>query len=117
MYPEAYLAGIDLFNKRHFWHSHEQWENCWHAVADADEALFYKGIIQSAAALVHWQRGNPRGLRRNWEKSHAKLSLLPSPFLGLDLVAFTVMMEQFVETHASSTPAPVPEIHLQPQPE
>ncbi len=112
MYPKAYLEGIRLFNAQHFWHSHEQWEACWHATNDPNDSLFYKGIIQSAAALVHWQRGNPRGLRRNCEKSRSKLVLIPSPYMGIDLAAFMATMELFVFSFADTAPPPVPRIQL-----
>jgi hypothetical protein len=114
-YPDDYLAGIQLFNEQHFWHAHEQWEACWLKTQDP-EARFYKGIIQSAAALVKWQQGNLYGMRLNWAKSQSRLAGLPSPFLGLDVDRFCRMMQQFVEAQSQSQPAPVPVIELDPQP-
>jgi predicted metal-dependent hydrolase len=90
-----YIEGIRLFNAGEYWHAHEQWEACWLAAAQTD-GLFYKGIIQAAAALVHWQRGNPRGLRRNWEKARPKLVALPPQVHGLNLRALIAGMDQFV---------------------
>lgn len=90
-----YLEGIRLFNAGAFWHAHEQWELCWMRSAEP-ESTFYKGIIQAAAALVHWQRGNPRGLRRNWEKSRPKLVALPPTTHGIDLSALIADMDRFV---------------------
>jgi predicted metal-dependent hydrolase len=99
----AYLEGIRLFNKGEFWHAHEQWETCW-LKAHEPEATFYQGIIQAAAALVHWQRANPRGLRRNWEKGRPKLVALPPEMLGLDLRALIADMDRFVTTGGDSPP-------------
>lgn len=90
-----YLEGIRLFNQGHYWHAHEQWEVCWLRSEEPD-ATFYKGIIQAAAALVHWQKGNLRGLRRNWEKARPKLVALPSSVHGLDLAALVHEMDRFV---------------------
>src|SRR5689334_20727775 len=90
-----YLEGIRLFNAGEYWHAHEQWEACW-LVAAEPEATFYKGIIQAAAALVHWKKGNPRGLRRNWEKGRPKLVALPARLQGLDLRALIADMDRFV---------------------
>lgn len=100
---QNYLEGIRLFNAGEFWHAHEQWEACW-LIAREPEITFYQGIIQSAAALVQWQRGNPRGLRRNWEKGRPKLVALPPVMLGLDLHALIADMDRFVQTGASSPP-------------
>jgi predicted metal-dependent hydrolase len=100
---QNYLEGIRLFNAGEFWHAHEQWEACW-MIAREPEITFYQGIIQAAAALVHWQRGNPRGLRRNWEKGRPKLVALPPVMLGLDLRALIADMDRFVNTGADAPP-------------
>jgi predicted metal-dependent hydrolase len=102
---QNYLEGIRLFNAGEFWHAHEQWEICW-LVASEPEALFYKGIIQAAAALVHWKKGNLRGLRRNWEKSRPKLVALPPEMAGIDLPALIGDMDRFVLANGESIPAP-----------
>ena len=100
---QNYLEGIRLFNAGEFWHAHEQWEACW-LIAREPEITFYQGIIQAAAALVHWQRGNPRGLRRNWEKGRPKLVALPPVMLGLDLRALIANMDRFVIAGGDSPP-------------
>jgi hypothetical protein len=110
-YSEQYLEGIRLFNAEHFWHAHEQWEACWLA-SDEPDATFYKGIIQAAAALVHWQKGNPRGLQRNWAKSLRKLETLPSPYMGLDLLALRATMDAFIAAQEQHPPPAVPRLNL-----
>jgi len=105
-YPEAYLAGIALFNDGKFWHAHEEWEEAWRATADPETRLFYKGIIQTAAALVHWQRGNPRGLRLNWAKARSKLTQLPASCMGLPLNALIEHMDRFVEAEGRDRDPP-----------
>jgi predicted metal-dependent hydrolase len=100
-----YLEGIRLFNAGEYWHAHEQWEACW-LVAAEPEATFYKGIIQAAAALVHWKKGNPRGLRRNWEKSRPKLVALPATMQRLDLQALIADMDRFVSAGGPAEQAP-----------
>lgn len=108
VYPDEYFEGIRLFNAEHFWHSHEQWEICWHRTSNKDTALFYKGIIQAAAALVHWQRGNPRGLHLNWSKSRSKLECLRTPYMGIDLEQFCAAMNEFIALSDAGVKAPVP---------
>jgi hypothetical protein len=87
--------GITLFNARQFWHAHEQWEQCW-LKAEEPDATFYKGLIQTAAALVHWQRGNLRGLQRNWQKARPRLVALPATMHGVELSTLISCMDHFV---------------------
>jgi uncharacterized protein len=101
----AYLEGIRLFNQGEFWHAHEQWEACWKGSSEP-EATFYKGIIQAAAALVHWRKGNLRGLRLNWQKSRPKLVALPATMNGLDLRALIAAMDSFVLADGATVPVP-----------
>ena len=107
--PQRYLEGVRLFNAGEFWHAHEQWEACWLASAEP-ESTFYKGIIQAAAALVHWKKGNLRGLRRNWEKSRPKLVALPATMQGLDVHALIADMDRFVV--AGGSPGHAPQLQL-----
>jgi predicted metal-dependent hydrolase len=109
MSPE-YLEGIRLFNAGHFWHAHEQWEQCWLRAA-GEEALFYQALIQAAAALLKWRQGNIRGLRLNWAKSCARLDTLPPSFLGLDLAALRQHIDRLVAGEIDTPPllSPHPE--------
>lgn len=100
---EAYHEGVRLFNEGHYWHAHEQWEQCWLA-SEGRDALFYKAIIQAAAALVKWQQGNARGLRLNWAKSRARLDALPAHYHGLDLGALRARLDLL----AAGEPVPPP---------
>lgn len=100
--------GVRLFNEGHYWHAHEQWEICWLGSPEPD-ATFYKGIIQAAAALVHWQRHNPRGLRRNWAKGRPRLVAVAPLVHSLDVLALIAEMDRFVIAGAH---APPPRIRL-----
>jgi hypothetical protein len=90
-----FLEGVRLFNEGHYWHAHEQWELCWLESAEP-EATFYKGLIQAAAALVHWQRRNPRGLERNWAKARPKLVAVQPLGSPLHLGPLISEMDRFV---------------------
>ncbi|HEU5014500.1 MAG TPA: DUF309 domain-containing protein [Roseiflexaceae bacterium] len=109
---QHFLEGIRLFNEQAFWHAHEQWETCWRESVEP-ESTFYKGIIQTAAALVHWQRGNPRGLWRNWFKARPKLIALPATMQGIDIQALIAAMDRFVLTGGEQ--ATVPQVVYRPQ--
>jgi predicted metal-dependent hydrolase len=102
---QHYREGIRLFNEGEFWHAHEQWEACW-LKSSEPEATFYKGIIQAAAALVHWKKANLRGLRRNWEKGRPKLVALSPTMKALDLRALIADMDRFVVAGGHDVPVP-----------
>lgn len=106
---EHFREGVHRFNIARFWHAHEAWEICWLHAREPD-AIFYKGLIQAAAALVHWQKGNPRGLRRNWYKGRPKLvAVLPGRH-RLDVQALVNEMDAFVL--AEGTEELVPKIRM-----
>jgi hypothetical protein len=105
-YPQHYLEGITLFNRDQFWHAHEAWEDAWKAETDPEIRLFYKGIIQTAAALVHWQKGNPKGLHRNWAKARGKLSQLPAVLMSLPLPPLIAAMDAFEEAEGRGLEPP-----------
>lgn len=93
-------TGIELFNATAFWHAHEAWEHGWRASAEPHLTL-YKGLIQAAAALVHWQRGNRAGLIRNWAKARPRLVAVRPLTSGLDIAGFIASMDRFVSTEGS----------------
>lgn len=99
-----FQAGLRLFNAGHFWHAHEEWEALW-LRSYGPGRQFVQGLIQVAAALVHWQRGNPRGLRLNWAKARPKLLGLPSPAGGIDLDALIAWMDGMADATISEAPA------------
>ena len=65
MNPEErsrYLAHArELFNNREYWLAHEALETVWRSIIKEDEARAWQGLIQSAAALLHRDRGNRHG--------------------------------------------------------
>jgi predicted metal-dependent hydrolase len=94
-YPREYLHGIELFNSGKYWEAHEAWEEIWR-VSQGDLKLFYQGLIQAAAALLHYDRHNLRGTNLCMNNALAKLEKLASPFMSLDLSRFTAQLRLFV---------------------
>ena len=90
--PQPYVECIRLYNTGRHWHAHEVLEDLWRATADPQRRLFFQGIIQLAAAFVHAERGNMRGVRRLLAKASAKLAAAPSPYLALDVSALVEAM-------------------------
>ena len=87
-----YQQGIDLFNRGQFWHAHEAWETLW-LTAHEPVRQFIQGLIQTAAALVHWERGNRFGLGLNWRKARPKLMQFEHSFGGLDIAQLIAWMD------------------------
>ncbi len=81
---ELFQQGIELFNSERFFECHEAWEAAW-LRSNAEEKLFYQGMIQAAAAVLHAQRGNPAGSRGLWGKALEKLAPLPAQFRSIAL--------------------------------
>lgn len=98
-------AGVDLFNAAAFWHAHEAWEHVWRQSPEPRASL-YKGLIQAAAALVHWQRGNRTGLVRNWEKARPRLVIARALAGGLDIAGFIAAMDRFVAAEGALVSPP-----------
>jgi hypothetical protein len=82
-----FVQGVRLFNRGDFFEAHELWEHIWKRAGGA-EKIFYQGMIQAAAALLHRRRGNFSGAVSLCKKSHAKLVLFPAVFMGIELEQF-----------------------------
>ncbi len=98
-----FLQGYQLFNAGQYWHAHEAWEVQWLQRSGAERILL-QGLIQTAAALVHWSRENSKGLVLNWAKAAPKLqaSLIWVNFLDLQHVIST--MQALVDDQAAHPP-------------
>ena len=90
--PQPYLECIRRYNAGQHWHAHEVLEDLWRATGDPERRLFFQGVIQLAAAFVHAERGNMRGVQRLLAKARAKLAAVPSPYLALDVAALLEAM-------------------------
>ncbi|MBI1292042.1 DUF309 domain-containing protein [bacterium] len=83
-WPEEYLTYIDLFNRGEYFEAHEVLEDLW-VVEVEPLKTYYKGLIQIAVAICHWERGNPSGAVKLYQSGMAYLAIYPEEFEGLDL--------------------------------
>ena len=111
--PPAYLRGIELFNAARFFEAHEAWEELW-LTATGTERQFLHALIQTAAALLHVQRGNLKGAASVWQRARIKLNFQPDTVLLLDSPAFVAECERyFTQALMGVTDQlPFPEIQL-----
>lgn len=80
---EAVRGGVKLFNEERFWECHEVLEQAWHP-AKGRERDAIQGLILTAAAFVHFQKGEDeiclsilkRALARiGWEQTFLEVDL------------------------------------------
>lgn len=81
---QQFERGVALFNARKFFQAHEAWEELWLAELQP-EKTFLQGLIQLAAALHHYSRGNSRGAKSLLSSGIAKLERFPGRHRGLAL--------------------------------
>ena len=106
---DSWAEGIELFNAGQFFDCHEVWEEVWKRSSGA-EKLFYQGMIQAAVAILHAQRGNPRGARSTWDKARTKLEPLPAEHMGIALAELRAAVDAFINAAKEGGLAPLPTI-------
>ena len=77
-------AAVDQFNRRWYFESHETLEDLW-MVTPLPERDFFQGIIQLAAAFVHFARGEYPGILKLFDASLSKLQAFTPERLGIDV--------------------------------
>jgi predicted metal-dependent hydrolase len=80
----TFARGIAQFNRGEFFASHETWEEIWLA-APEPEKTFLQGIIQVAAALHHYTRGNLAGAESLLRVGLKKLEQFPADYRQIQL--------------------------------
>ncbi len=86
---------VRLFNAGEYLSAHEVLEELWEAGHGPDEGL-YKGLIQAAIALHHFQKGNGAGVRKLYRGHRRYLAAYLPRHAGLDLAGFLEEMQRFV---------------------
>lgn len=91
-WPREYHEFTRLFNEGEYFDAHEVLEDLW--IMEVPPLRdYYKGLIQAAVALCHWERGNHGGARRLWILGRGYLAECPPHMEGLDLAAFIARMD------------------------
>jgi hypothetical protein len=71
---EALAEGVRLFNEERFWECHEVLEQAWH-VSNGVERDAVQSIILTAAAFVHYQKGEEEICLSILKRARAKMAL------------------------------------------
>src|SRR6266446_2242595 len=72
---EALAEGVDLFNEERFWECHEVLEQAWHASKGVERDAI-QSIILTAAAFVHYQKGEEEICLSIMKRARAKMALV-----------------------------------------
>jgi uncharacterized protein len=86
-YHPLYLGGIERFNRRDYFESHEVWEDLWN-VECGPAKRFYQGLIQAAVALHHLTNGNHNGADKLLARCCRHLGPYRPKYMGLDVERF-----------------------------
>jgi predicted metal-dependent hydrolase len=81
-----FYDAVDQFNRRWYFESHETLEELW-MVTPWPERQFFQGIIQLAAAFVHYARGEYAGIFKLLDASEEKLREFMPECFGVDVTA------------------------------
>ncbi|MAF66298.1 MAG: hypothetical protein CMJ84_11660, partial [Planctomycetes bacterium] len=102
----ALLAdGAALFNEAHYERAHEEFEKVWLS-NEAGDADFFKGLIQAAICLHHFQRGNLEGARKLASGHRRYLAAYLPAHRGLDVAGFLASMRAFLAAVTGAPAAP-----------
>lgn len=112
-YPVEYLEFFRLFNERDYFEAHEALEDLW-VVEVEPLRTYYKGLIQAAVALCHWERGNHSGARKLYRSARAYLAPYPAEFEAFALEEFRRWLDgafaPLAEDPAARPPFPEAEV-------
>jgi hypothetical protein len=102
---KKFQRGVALFNAGEYFEAHEVWEELWLAAA-GEERTFLQGLIQVAAALHHFGRGNLLGMRSLLAAGLAKLDGTPDRYWGTDIAKLREDVREWVgrEDQAGNLP-------------
>ncbi|HEX9760837.1 MAG TPA: DUF309 domain-containing protein [Candidatus Acidoferrales bacterium] len=81
---QQFLHGIEQFNRREFFETHETWEAIWLAAPEPDKT-FLQGIIQIACSFHHYLRGNRAGARSLLRRGLEKVERFPTDYRGMNV--------------------------------
>ena len=91
----TFAAAVELFNDGKYLASHELFDELWEATESAG-ADFYKGLIQAAIALHHFQEGNLEGATKLYGGHRRFLAAYLPAHRGVDVAGFLEEMQRFL---------------------
>ncbi len=108
------IKGIEEFNKREFFESHETLEEYWNTLA-GDEKELVQSIIQAAVAYYHIGRENRVGGRKLLVRAVGRAQLVADGTLDIDVSSYLKTIEhslKAVESDDASIEMPIASIRF-----
>jgi len=102
----ALKAGIELFDGGRYLAAHELFEELWEDT-QGPESDFYKGLLQAAVALHHFEQGNLDGAAKLHGGSRRCLAAYLPTHAGLDLGRFLGEMQAWLRAVQKRQPGTV----------
>jgi predicted metal-dependent hydrolase len=88
-----FYESLRQFNDGYWFESHETLEDLWQ-VTPLPERTLFQGVIQAAAAFVHFARGEYPGIFKLCDSALEKLRDFVPEALGMDVASFVVDLER-----------------------
>ena len=96
-----WIRGLDLFDHRYYWESHEVWEAAWKALPEGPRRQMLQGLIQLAAATLKHHLGHARPASLLLGRADARLTAViearGAVWWGVDLSATLAGVRAFVQ--------------------
>ena len=96
-----YLYGIDLYNYCYWWECHEVLEGLWiSAGRHTPHAQFVQGVIQVAAANLHWHKGNRLSARSQAKKGMERIESAAGTaetYMGIGIETFVTDVRAYFD--------------------
>jgi predicted metal-dependent hydrolase len=95
-----YLRGLDLFDQRYYWESHEVWEGLWNQVPkESSFFLLLQALIQAGAYAIKVHSERHRAAERLLKRIRLRLAEVASRegsrYCGLELAIVLQRLEAF----------------------
>lgn len=102
---EAYLRGVDLFNRFYFWEAHETWEALWKShPPQADPARLIQGLINLAASLLKLHMQEVSSSQKLWRAASERLTPFQDRYwMGIDVPRLQSEMDDYLRPMEQGT--------------
>lgn len=100
-----YLDYFRLFQEEKFFEAHEVLEGLWRQT-QGEEREFYHGLIQLAAALVHFQKGNLKGAEELFRTASRYLKPYPPDYQGVRISKVLQAFREFLKAWSKAPDEP-----------